>query len=222
MKAERSEEQRSDPMQYRPGARSKGRKIGFVRACQAFRLVNAAGQPVPADRGSNGLLQIGAALPGLDQRRSQSGQQAHLVVDRSGIADQDILLANFRAAEHAADGTVEQGDGVVGQARNRVEHRGDQSRVAAQRRQRPQVLSGKPGPLAGELAQAFRVNACGAGRIKGDCAKNRPLLHETRKGAVSGSARRLTRPGQRAHRRVLLGRQQGIERLGLRRKQVSS
>jgi hypothetical protein len=62
---------------------------------------------VPADRGSDRLLQIGAALPGLDQRRPQLGEKPHLVVDRPGIADQCILCADFREAEHAACGAVE-------------------------------------------------------------------------------------------------------------------
>lgn len=47
------------------------------------------------------------------------------------------------------------------------------------------------------------------------------LLYQTRKGAVTGSAWRLTRPGQLAHRRAFLGRQQRIQRFGLLWRQVS-
>jgi len=188
---------------------------------QAFCFFDAAGQLVPADHGRNGRLQIGAALPGLDQRRSQLGQQAHLVVDPPSIAHQGILLADFRAAKHAADSAVKQGDGIVGQARDRVEHRRDQGCAAAQGRQGPQMLSGEAGTLARELAQALRVDAFGAGRIETDCSENGALLYQTRKGAVTGSAWRLTRPGQLAHPRAFLGRQQRIQRFGLLWRQVS-
>ena len=208
-------------MQHRPGARGKGREIRFVRARKAFCFFDAAGQLVPADRRSDRLLQIGAALPGFDQRRSQLGEKPHLVVDRPGIADQGILLADFRAAEHPAHGTVEQGDGVVGQARDRVEHRRDQGCSAAQRRQGPQMLRGEAGTLACKLAQPFGMNAFGASGIDADCAEHAALLHQTRKGAVTGRAGRLTRPDQPADRRALLCRQQSIERLGLRGKQAS-
>ena len=47
------------------------------------------------------------------------------------------------------------------------------------------------------------------------------LLYQTRKGAVSGSAWRLTCPGQLAHRRAFLGRQQCIRRFGLLWEQAS-
>ena len=144
------------------------------------------------------------------KRRSQLGQQAHLVVDRPSIAHQGILLADFRAAKHAADSAVKQGDGIVGQARDRVEYRRDQSRATAQRRQSPQMLRGKAGTLARKLAQAFRVNAVGASRIDGDCGEHAALLHQTREGAMTGSAGRLTCPSQPADRCASLGRQQSI------------
>jgi hypothetical protein len=122
---------------------------------------------------------------------------------------------SFRAAKHAADSAVKQGDGIVGQARDRVEHRRDQGCAAAQGRQGPQMLSGEAGTLARKLAQALRVDAFRAGRIETDCSENGALLYQTRKGAVTGSAWRLTRPGQLAHRRAFLGRQQRIQRFGL-------
>src|SRR6516165_8850767 len=66
------------------------------------RRFASARQLVPADRGSDRFLQIGAGLPGLDQYRPQPGQKTDLVIDRPRIADQDILLANFCAAKNAA------------------------------------------------------------------------------------------------------------------------
>jgi len=137
MKAERSEEQRPEAMEHRPGARGKRREVRLVRTSKAFCFCDAARQLVPADRGSNRLLQIGAAFSGLDQRRSQLGQKTHLVVDRPRIANQGLVLADFGTTEHAAHGAVEQGDGVVGQPCHRIEHGSDQGRPAAQRRQSP-------------------------------------------------------------------------------------
>lgn len=101
---------------------------------------------------------------------------------------QFILLADFRAAKHAADSVVKQGDGIVDQARDRVERRRDQGCAAAQGRQGPQMLSGEAGTLAGKLAQALRVAAFGAGHIETDCSENDALLYRTRKGAMTGSA----------------------------------
>ena len=216
MKAERSKEQRPETMQYRPGARGKGREIRFVRARKALCLLDAACQLVPADRCSDRFLQIGAALLRFDQRRPQPGEKAHLVIDRPGIADQGILLANFGAAEHAPNGSLEQGNGVVGQPRDRVEYRRDQGRVAAQRRERPQMLCGETRTFARKLAQPFGMNAFGASRIEADRAQSGTLLHQARKGAVTGSARRLTRPGQPADRCALFYRQDSIQRPRLR------
>jgi hypothetical protein len=87
VKAERSKKQWSETMQHRQGTRGEGREIRFVRTHKVFRLFEAARQLVPADRGSERLLQIGAGLPSFDQRRPQLGQQTYLVVDRPGIAD---------------------------------------------------------------------------------------------------------------------------------------
>ena len=81
-----------------------------------------------------------------------------------------VLLARLGAAEHAADRAVEQADALVGQPRDRVQHRGDQGRAAAKRRQRAQVLGGEAPALARELAQALRMHALGAGRIEPDGA----------------------------------------------------
>ena len=129
---ERTEEQGPEPMQHRPSARGKCRQIGLVRTCEALGLVDAARQLVPADGGGDGFLQIIAAILGLDQGRTKLGQQAHLVVDRAGIAQQGVLLPDLRAAEHVTYGTVEQGDAIVGQARDGVEHGRDQGGTAAQ------------------------------------------------------------------------------------------
>jgi hypothetical protein len=90
-----------------------------------------------------------------------------------------------------------------------------------QGRQGPQMLSGEAGTLARKLAEALRVDAFGAGRIETDCSENGALLYQTRKGAVTGSAWRLTRPGQLAHCRAFLGCQQRIQRFGLLWRQVS-
>lgn len=72
------------------------------------------------------------------------------------------MVAGIGAAEHAADGAVEQGDAIVGQAGDRVEHGCDQGGAAAQRRQCPQMLGSETGALARELAQALGMHAFGA------------------------------------------------------------
>jgi len=79
MKAQRSEEQRPEAMEHRPGARGKRREVRFVRTSKPFCFCDAASQLVPAESGSNRLLQIGAAflvsinaVPSLARRRSLS------------------------------------------------------------------------------------------------------------------------------------------------------
>ena len=193
-------------MQHRPGARRPrpadppcpgGPGVRLRRRCAP-----ASSQPTAA---ATAPSEIGAARLGLDQRRAQLGEQAHLVVDRAGVAQHGVFLARLGAAEHAADGAVEQGDAVVGQACRGVQHRRDQSRAAAERRQRPQVLGGEAAALARELAQPLRVDAFGAGRIEADRAQAGELLDDAREGAVTRRARRLAGPGQHAHRGALLG-----------------
>ena len=83
------------------------------------------------------------------------------------------------------------------------------------------MLRGEAAALARKLAQAFGMNAFGASRIDADRAEHAALLHQARKGAVTGRAGRLTCPGQPADRCALLCRQQSIEGLGLRGEQVS-
>jgi len=83
------------------------------------------------------------------------------------------------------------------------------------------MLRGEAGAFAHELAQLFRMDAFGAGRINGDRAQYSALLHQTCKSAVTGSPRRLTHPSQPAHRRAVPACQQSIQRLDLRRKQAS-
>jgi hypothetical protein len=83
------------------------------------------------------------------------------------------------------------------------------------------MLRGEAGAFAHELAQLFRMDAFGTGRINGDRAQYSALLHQTCKSAVTGSPRWLTRPSQPAHRRAVPARQQSIQRLGLRRKQAA-
>ena len=119
-------------MQHRPGTGGERRQIGLVGTRQALGLGDPRRQPVPADRTRNRLAQVRATVARLDQRRAQLGQKAHLVVDRAGIAQQGVLLPDLRAAEHATYGTVEQGDAVVGQARDGVEHGRNQGGAAAQ------------------------------------------------------------------------------------------
>jgi hypothetical protein len=170
---------------------------GRARRFASSTLRASLSQPIAeGDR----FLQIGAALLGFDQRRPQPGEKAYLVVDRPGVTDQGILLADFGATEHAANGALEKGNGVVGQPRDRVEYRRDQSRAAARRREGPQMLCGETRALARKLAQPFGMNAFGGSRIEADRAQSSPLLDQARKGAMTGSAGRLTRPGQPADR----------------------
>ena len=51
--------------------------------------------------------EIGAVLVGFDQGGSQCREQADLVVDCACIAQDGLFLADFGAAEHAADGAIE-------------------------------------------------------------------------------------------------------------------
>jgi hypothetical protein len=134
---------------------------------------------------------------------------------------QGVALAGLGAAEHAPHCSVKQGNGVVGQTGDRIEHRRHQDRAAAQGRQGPQMLGSEAGTLARELAQAFGMHAFGAGRIESDGAENSALLGQAGEGAMAWNARRLTRPGQGAHRRAFLDRQQSFQGRGLRRKQIS-
>src|SRR4051794_40049162 len=55
------------------------------------------------------------AVPGLDQRRAQPGQQAHLVVDGTGVTQERLPLGVFGPAEQAPYGAIEGADAVVGQ-----------------------------------------------------------------------------------------------------------
>lgn len=77
------------------------------------------------------------------------------------------------------------------------------------------MLSSEAAALASELAQPFRMHPLGAGRIKANAPHPSELLGNALEGLVTGCAWRLPRPGQHAHRRALLGREQRIQRIGL-------
>jgi hypothetical protein len=72
-----------------------------------------------------------------------------------------------------------------------------------------------------KLAQPFGMNAFGGSRIEADRAQSSPLLDQARKGAMTGSAGRLTRPGQPADRCSLFCRQESIQRVRLHREQAA-
>ena len=202
---ERAEEQRAEPVQHGPGTRGEGGQVHLVGARQALGFGDTGSQLVPADRGRHRPVQVRAALLGLDQRGAQLGEQAHLVVHRTGVAQHRGLLARLGAAEHAADRAVEQRHAVIGQPRDGVEHRGDQRRAAPQWREQAEVLGRVARTLARQLAQPLRVDALGAGRIEADRAQAGELLDDALERLVTGCTRRLARPRQHAHRRALLG-----------------
>ena len=209
---EGAEEKRPEPVQQRPGARGTRRQVRLVRPCQALGLDDVACQPVPADRLGHRRLQVGLGVPGLDQRPAKPGEEAYLVVDRAGIAQQGVLLAHLGAAEHAPDGAVEQADALVDQAGDRIEHGGDQGGAAAERRQRPQVLRRETPALAGQLAEPLGVHAIGAGGVEAEGAQSVEPFDQARQRAVPGRTWRLPHPGQHARRRALLPVEQRVER----------
>ena len=83
------------------------------------------------------------------------------------------------------------------------------------------MLGSEACPLTGEFAQAFRMHALGAGRVEADGAQAGQLLDHACEGTMAWGTRRLTRPGQHAHRSALFDQQQRIEGLGLFRRQVA-
>ena len=212
MEPERAEEQRPEPVQHRPGPGGERPQVGLVRAREPLGIRNAGGEPLPADGGGDGAVQVLAGLLGLDQRGAELGEQTHLVVDCPRVAQHGAILLHLRAAEHAAHGAVEQGDALVGQARGRVQHGGDQGRASTKWGQRPQVLGGVAAALARELAQALGMHALGAGGIEADRAQASELLHQAPQRLVAWGACGLPRPGQHAHRRALVGGEQRVQR----------
>ena len=180
-----------------------------------FGFGDAGRELLPADRSCDRAVEVGAARLGLDQCRPKFGEQADLVVDRPGIAQHGALLAQFGAAEHAADRPVEQGDAVIGQAHGRVQDSGDESGAATQRGQHAQMLGGEACALTGELAQPFGMNAVRTSGIEADCAQAGQLFGEALERRVPRCPRREACPGQRAHRRVRLVREQRLQLFGL-------
>ena len=83
------------------------------------------------------------------------------------------------------------------------------------------MLGSEACPLTGEFAQAFRMHALGAGRVEADGAQAGQLLDHACEGTMAWGPRRLTRPGEHAHRSALFDQQQRIEGLGLFRRQVA-
>ncbi len=202
-------------MQHRPGAGSQGGQVRLVWARQALGFGNACRELLPADRGCDRSVQVGAARLGVDQGRPELGEQAHLVVDRPSIAQDGILLACFGAAKHAADGTVEKGHAVIGQAHGRVQDRGDEGGAAAKRREHAQMLGGEAPTFARQFAQPFGVDAVCTGGIEAGRAQAGKLFGKAAERLVARRAWRLACPGQHAHRRALLGSEQRVQCLGL-------
>ena len=112
-------------------------RVGLVGTGQALGFGDAGRELLPANRGCDRPVQDRhRARLGLDQRGPQFGEQPRtLSLTRSSVTQQcDLLPPRLGAAEHAADRPVEQGDTVIGQAHDRVQHRGNQRGTATQRR----------------------------------------------------------------------------------------
>jgi hypothetical protein len=199
---EGAEEKRPEPVQQRPGARGTRRQVRLVRPCQAPGLDDAACQPVPADRLGHRRLQVGLGVPGRDQRPAELGEEAYLVVDRAGIAQQGVLLAHLGAAEHAPDGAVEQADALVDQAGDRIEHGGDHRREKRR---------------SGPDREPLGVHAIGTGRVEAEGAQSIEPFDQARQCTVTGRTGWLPGPGQHARRRALLPIEQRVECSRLRR-----
>ncbi len=208
-------------MQHGPGALGECRQISPVRARQAACLGDAAAQALPSNRRLDRGEQIGTALSGSEQGLAEPGEQAHLVVHRSCVAQDGILHPRLGAAEQPAHRTVEQGDAVVGQPGRGVQDGGDQRGAAAWGRQGPQMLRGEAPALAGELAQALRMHAIGASRIEADGAQVGEPLGDIQEGTMPRRTGRLARPGEHAEGGAVLGREQCLQRLGLAGRQVA-
>lgn len=104
---------------------------------------------------------VSPGFPGFEQRVTEFGQQAHLVIQGPGVGVQIGGSAPLGPPEHPPDQPVEETDGLVGEAGERVEHRHDQDSVPAERAERPEVLSGQAASLAGELPDPVGVDAVG-------------------------------------------------------------
>ena len=91
-----------------------------------------------------------------------------LVVHRTRVAQQRVLLAGFRAAEHARDGAVRRDPRHRRSGTRSVEHGGNERSAAPERRKGPQVLRRETAALARELTEALRMDAIGARRVEAD------------------------------------------------------
>ncbi len=132
--SEGGEEDRAEPMQHRPGPARQRVQIRLLRAGQPLGLDDAGGQPVPAHGRRHGFVEVGLLLLRRDQGGAQPDQQAHLVADGLGIAQDGTLLARLGTPDHAADRAIEQADGVIGQACHGIQDGRHQRRPAARQR----------------------------------------------------------------------------------------
>ncbi|MDQ2801951.1 MAG: hypothetical protein M3Y41_04405 [Pseudomonadota bacterium] len=119
---------------------------------QARGFGDARCQPRPADGACDRSAEIGAVAVGFDQGRAQLREQTNLVADRSCVPQDCVFLARLGAAEHASYGAIEQRDAVVGEPCRGIQHRRDQGRATAERRQRSQVLGAEAAAFTRELA----------------------------------------------------------------------
>ena len=82
-----AEEQRAEPMQHRPGARSEGGQIGFVGTRQAFGFLDIARKLVPADRSGDRFVEVRSAIPRLDQRHAGRNRPGADVAGQPGTCE---------------------------------------------------------------------------------------------------------------------------------------
>jgi hypothetical protein len=189
------QEQRADPPQEGVVRFGERQVVGNVIPGQPLGFRDDGGEPVPGDHLADRGEGVGPGFPGVDQRVAELGQQAHLVVQGPGVVPEVGRGAPLGPPEHPPDQPVEEADGLVGEAGDRVQHRHHQDGVAAERAERPEVLGGQAASLAGELPDPVGVDA--VGRRGGDphLPKMPELVDQARHGPMTGRAGRLAGPG---------------------------
>ena len=133
-KLEGIEEHRSEPVQHRPGTRGQCRQVHFVRAGEAFGFGDAFGELFPADGRTTAPSRSASPLALAAIRAAPSlAKSRTLSLTARASRRTASFLADLGAAEHPADGTVEQADAVIGQPRRGIQHGRDQSGPATKR-----------------------------------------------------------------------------------------
>ena len=184
-------------------------------SCELFGFGNGRAEALPRNHCGDRTIGIMLAVACGDQRGTDASVEPDLFIDRPRIRLGGAGMVSLGLAEHRADQTIEQVDGLVGQDRGDVQCCGDQGRVPALPLVAGHMLDSGAAGLANELCQTRLVDKMTAARLDADGAHMLQPLDQAKHAGGRGCLRHLPQPSEPTQTAFVPALSERIEALAL-------